>query len=93
MKREKTTLRFDWSRNPTREGIHSVYISTPGSYAKYGKDITREELSYSLSTWNRINDLNSKKMMFKNLLIASLISIPFIAIIYNMVSTIIQNSK
>lgn len=93
MKREKSTPGFNWSRNPSRDGVHSVYIATPGSYAKYGRDITREEFSYSLSTWNRINDLNAKKMMFKNLFITSLISIPFIAIIYNMVSTIIQNSK
>jgi hypothetical protein len=93
MKKEKSTQRFDWSRNPTREGIHSVYISTPGSYTTYGKDITREEMANSLSTWNRINDLNAKKAMFKNLFIAALVSMPFIAIIYNMISTIMQTPK
>jgi|688.fasta_scaffold37601_4 hypothetical protein len=93
MKREKTTQRFDWSRNPSREGVHSVYIATPGSYASYGKEITREEMANSLSTWNRINELNAKKAMFKTLFIATLVSIPFIAIIYNMVSTIMQNPK
>jgi hypothetical protein len=92
-KKEKAIPRFDWSRNPSREGIHSVYISTPGSYSCYGKDVTREEMANSLSTWNKINDLNAKKAMFKTLFIAALVSIPFIAIIYNMVSTIVQTSK
>jgi len=99
MKREKQSSRFDWSRNPSIEGVHSVYIATPsshnydGSYSRYGKDITREELSNSLSTWNRINDLKTKKLFFKMLFIVTLVSIPFIAIIYNIVNTIIQTSK
>jgi hypothetical protein len=93
MKREKTANNFNWSRNPSREGIHSVYIATPGSYASYGKDVTREEMANSLSTWNRINELNAKKAMFKTLFIVTLASIPFISIIYNTVSTLIQNPK
>jgi len=93
MKREKSAQRFDWSRNPTKEGVHSVYIATPGSYTTYGKDITREEMANSLATWIKMDELNAKKAMFKTLFIATLASIPFIAIIYNMVSTIIQNSK
>lgn len=88
---KRNPARFDWSRNPSHEGIHSVYISSPSSYASYGKDITREEMANSLSTWNKINDLNAKKAMFKTLFIATLVSIPFIAIIYNMISTLLQN--
>lgn len=93
MKREKTVQRFDWSRNPTKDGVHSVYIATPGSYTTYGKDITREEMANSLATWIKINELNAKKAMFKNLFIATLVAIPFISIIYNMLKTIIENSK
>ncbi len=93
MKNERSKTRFDWSRNPSREGVHSVYIATPSSYATYGKDITREEMANALSTWNKINELNAKKAMFKTLFIATLVSIPFIAIIYNMVSTILKNSN
>lgn len=84
---------FDWSRNPSREGIHSVYISSPSTYASYNRDITREEMANALATWNKINDLKAKKAMFKTLFIVTLASIPFISIIYNMVSTILQNSK
>lgn len=93
MKKGKSAEKFDWSRNPTKEGVHSVYIATPGSYTTYNKDITREEMANSLATWIKINELNAKKAMFKTLFIATLVSIPFIAIIYNMVSTIIQHSK
>ena len=90
---KKNPNMFDWSRNPSREGIHSVYISSPSSYASYGKDITKEEMANSLATWNKINYLKDRKTMFKNLFIAALISIPFVAIIYNMISTILQNSN
>jgi hypothetical protein len=99
MKREKQMVRFDWSRTPSREGIHSVYIANPtahssdSTYSKYGREITKEELSNALSTWNRITDLNTKKTLFKRLFFLTLASIPFISIIYNMVSTIIQNSN
>lgn len=93
MKKEKMPVRFDWSRNPSKEGIHSVYISSPSSYATYGKDISREEMANALSTWNKINELKAKKSMFKTLFLGTLISIPFIAIIYNMISTILRNSN
>jgi hypothetical protein len=50
-------------------------------------------MANALSTWNRINELKAKKAMFKTLFITTLASIPFIAIIYNMVSTILKNSN
>lgn len=94
MKKEKTSSKFDWSRNPSREGIHSVYIASPNSYATYGKDITKEEMANSLATWTHINELAAKKAMFKYLFIATLFSIPFLVVIYNMVQAIItMNSK
>lgn len=92
MKKEKAA-RFNWSRTPSRDGIHSVYIATPGSFSSFGKDITREELANSLSTWNRINDLNAKKAMFRTLFFITLASIPFIAMAYNIISTIAQGTK
>ena len=93
MKRARPTAGFNWSRNATKEGIHSVYIATPGSYASFNKDISKEEMSNALSTWNNINDLKSKKSLFKNLFIATLVSIPFISIIYNIVVTLAASPK
>lgn len=89
MKKNGNRQRFDWSRNPSKEGVSYVYIASPGSYASYGREITKDEMAYALSTWNRINELKAKKMMFKNLFIATLVSIPFLAIIYNMLNTIL----
>jgi hypothetical protein len=93
MKKQSRTQRFDWSKNPTKEGVSQVYIASPGSYATYGREITKDEMAYALSTWNRINELKEKKRMFKNLFIATLVSIPFLVIIYNMLSTILRLSK
>lgn len=93
MKKERSISNFNWSRNPTREGVHSVYIATPGSYTNFGKDMAKEEMANALSTWNKINDLKSKKAMFKSLFIMTLVSIPFIAIIYNMLTTILTKSN
>jgi hypothetical protein len=93
MKKEKS-VRFDWSRNPSREGIHSVYIASPNSYAVYGRDISKEEMANSLATWSHINELAAKKLMFKRLFIATLVSFPFLVVVYNMVQAIItMNSK
>lgn len=92
MKREKSKQQFNWSRVPSQEGIHSVYIATPGSYTTYGKDITKEEMANSLATWIKIEELNAKKALFKKLFIITLASIPFISIIYNMVKTILEKS-
>lgn len=93
MTKDKLVQRFNWSRNPSREGIHSVYIANKNSYASYGKDITREEMANSLATWTHINELDSKKAMFKRLFIGTLVSVPFLFVIYNMVQVILQNSK
>lgn len=93
MKKERSVNGFNWSRNSTREGIHSVYIATPGSYTNFGKDMAKEEMANALSTWNKINELKAKKAMFKSLFIAALVSIPFVAIIYNMLTTILTNSN
>lgn len=93
MKKSKSISGFNWSRNVTKEGVHSVYIATPGSYANFNKDISKEEMSNALSTWNNINELKSKKALFKNLFIATLVSIPFISIIYNIVITLAASPK
>lgn len=85
--------RFNWSRTPSREGIHSVYIAAQDSYATYKNDITRTEMANSLSNWNRINELRANRQMFKTLFIITLVSIPFIAIIYNVFSTLAQSQK
>lgn len=93
MKKGKSVTGFNWSRNVTNDGVHSVYIATPGSYSHFGKEISKEEISNALSTWNKINDLKAKKTMFKNLFIATLVSIPFISIIYNIVITLAASPK
>lgn len=93
MKKGEQTTRFDWSKKPSRDGVQAVYIANPGVYSSYGKDITRDELSNALSNWNKMNDLKAKKTLFRNLFIATLISIPIFSILYNVLNTLAQNPK
>jgi hypothetical protein len=87
--RKGKPISFDWSRTPSREGISSVYIASPNSYAIYGRDITKEEMANSLATWSHINELAAKKAMFKRLFIFTLVASPFLVVIYNMIKAII----
>lgn len=75
---------FNWSRQvPSREGISAVYIAAPDSMSKMGWDITRAELTNSLHTFNKIEDLENKRYRLRTLLLWLAISIPFLAIFYN----------
>lgn len=93
MKSKQPKKGFNWSRVPSREGIHSVYIANPIAYVSFGREISRSEMANSLATWNRINELKAKKLLFKRLFIATLASIPFLIIIHNMITSIIQSTK
>lgn len=84
MKRnQKRPDNFNWSRLPSSEHIKGVYLANPNAYTSFGKAITREELVFSLANYNRIVDLEQKKLFFKNLFFFTLASIPFIFLIHN----------
>jgi len=83
MKKKSKIYAFDWSRTPSREGVSMVFLSDPSLYSKFGRDITRDEFINSLSKYNRIRELESNKLFFRNLFFYTLLSFPIIFFMYN----------
>lgn len=76
---------FNWSRTePSKEGISQIYIATPSGLGQFNDDISKIELINSLHQYNTIEDLRHKKYMLHTLLLAVIVSIPFIIMFYNL---------
>lgn len=83
MKKKQRTYNLDLSRHPSRDGVSKVYFANPDVYSSFGKDITKEQFINSMSTYNRILDLEKKKVLLKETLMYVCLSIPFFVFIFN----------
>jgi hypothetical protein len=84
MKKTRRVEPFNWSRNPSKDSIHKVFLANPNAYTTFSKkDITQDELCNSLSTYNQIAVLEKKKQFFRNMFYTTLALIPFIFFVYN----------
>jgi hypothetical protein len=93
MKKRTKTDNFSWSKTPTRENIHSVYIASGNSYVDFNRGITKDEFVQSLNTYVEIQDLVAKKEALKSGLLFTIMSIPFIILFYNVVWRYIEMSS
>lgn len=85
MKKRLNTDNFSWSKTPTRENIHSVYIASANSYTDFNRGITKDEFVQSLNTYVEMQDLIAKKGALKLGLMVTIASIPFIILFYNVI--------
>jgi hypothetical protein len=83
MKKVRKVEPFNWSRTPSDENIHKVFLADPNAYTTFGKSITKDELCNSLAVYNKIVSLEQKKQFFKNMFVFTLAAIPFLVFIYN----------
>jgi hypothetical protein len=85
MKRRDKSEFFNWSRTPSSENIHAVYIASPNSYVEFNRGITKDEFVKSLNTYTELQELKSKKEFLKFSLAFTIASIPFIILFYNVI--------
>lgn len=84
MKKTRRVEPFNWSRNPSKEGISKVFLADPNAFTTFSKkDITKDEICNSLATYNQIAALETKKQFFRNMFYTTLALIPFIFFVYN----------
>jgi hypothetical protein len=83
MKKTKRIEPFNWSRNPSKEGVLQVYLADPQAMTSFGKSITKDEFCNSLDTYNKITTLENNKQFFRNMFFTTLALLPFIFLIYN----------
>ena len=81
--KRKTYVAFDWSRHPSKDGVNLVFLADPNAYTTFGKDITKDEFAYCLATYNRINELESKKQALIKALHITLLFLPITFFLYN----------
>lgn len=82
-KTKRTTEPFNWSRNPTREGISKVFLADPQAYTTFGKSITKDEFCNSIATYNKITTLEKNKSQLRDMLFFTLAMLPFFFFLYN----------
>lgn len=76
--------KFNWSRRPLGGSkVSQVFIATTTGQGRYGRDITKLELSRALYNHNIITDLQHRKYIRHSLLLTAAVLIPFAAIFYN----------
>lgn len=85
MKKREKHEQFNWSRTPSNESIHSVYIASPNSQVDFNRGITREEFVRSIHTYTEFQELKNTKEFFKLAFMATIASIPFIVLFYNII--------
>lgn len=84
MKKTRRVEPFNWSRNPSKESVHKVFLADPNAFTTFSKkDITKDELCNSLATYNQITALENNKKFFRNMFFTTLAMIPFIFLFYN----------
>jgi hypothetical protein len=83
MRKRTKSDNFNWSKTPSKENVHSVYIASANSYVDFNRGITKDEFVQSLNTYVEIQDLIAKKEAFKSGLLFTIMSIPFIILFYN----------
>lgn len=83
MKKVRKVEPFNWSRTPSRENIHKVFLADPNAYSSMGKHITKDELCNSLAVYNKIIALEQKKYFFRSMFLFTLAAIPFSIFFYN----------
>jgi hypothetical protein len=83
MKKVRRIQPFNWSRTPSKENIHKVFLADPNAYTSLGKHITKDELCNSLAVYNKIRLLEQKKQTFRNMFYFTLAAIPFSIFFYN----------
>lgn len=83
MKKTRRVEPFNWSRQPSKDGISKVFLADPQAYTTFSKHITREEFTNSLATYNKIISLEQTKQFFRNMFFTTLALIPVIFFIYN----------
>jgi hypothetical protein len=83
MKKSRRPEPFNWSRQPTREGISQVFLANPHAYTTFGKNITKDEFCNSMATYNKIRQLENNKKQLRDMLVFTLAMLPVFFFIYN----------
>jgi len=84
MKKPKRTGEpFNWSRNPSREGISQVFLADPQAMTTFGKSITKDEFCNSIATYNKIVALEKNKKQLRDMLVFTLAMLPVFFFLYN----------
>lgn len=82
-KTKRTTEPFNWSRQPTREGVSQVFLADPQAYTTFGKSITKDEFCNSIATYNKIVALEQNKKQLRDMLFFTLAMLPIFFFLYN----------
>jgi hypothetical protein len=83
MKKVRKVEPFNWSRTPSNENVHKVFLADPNAFTSFGKSITKDELCNSLALYNKITALEQKKQSYSNMFYFTLAMIPLFFFIYN----------
>jgi hypothetical protein len=83
MKKVRKVEPFNWSRTPSNEKVHKVFLADPNAFTSFGKSITKDELCNSLALHNKITALEQKKQSYSNMFYFTLAMIPLFFFIYN----------